>query len=71
MYIIIAVICFMQIGSLKQDLCFTSEVPLEFKDVAECSSEMHNISNYMDKDLKEKNVSISFFCKEKITPINI
>ena len=70
MFKIFAVICFMQIGSLPQDLCFTSEVPLKFKSISECSLSMNRISNYMDEDLKEKNISIAFICKEKLTPIN-
>jgi hypothetical protein len=31
MYIISAVICFIAVGTLQIDLCFKSEVPLEFK----------------------------------------
>ena len=60
----------MQIGSLPQDLCFTSEVPLKFKDISKCTLSMNRMADYMDEDLKEKNISIAFLCREKLTPIN-
>ena len=57
--------------SLKQDLCFHSEVPLKFKTIEECSVAMNNLADYMDTDLVARSSSIAFFCRPKITPIYI
>ena len=71
MFKILAVICFMQVGELKQELCFHSEVPLKFKTIEECSVAMNNLADYMDTDLVARSSSIAFFCRPKITPIDI
>ena len=71
MFKLLAVICFMQVGELKQDLCFQSSVPLEFKNKVECTTVMNNLANYMDKDLVKRQASIVLYCKQDVTPIDV
>jgi len=64
-------ICFLAIGSNEMDLCFKSEVPLNFKTEDKCKYEMDSIIDYMDADLTEREISILFKCiKEKAKEIN-
>ena len=73
MFKIFAVICFMGAGSLEQDLCFKSEVPLQFNSNKECQVSLDGLVNYLDEDLKERNVSLILTCGEfkKTEKINI
>ena len=73
MFKIFAVICFMGAGSLEQDLCFKSEVPLKFNTNTECQVSLDGLANYLDEDLKERNVSLMLTCatNKKIEKINI
>ena len=65
MFKILAVICFVDIGELQQDLCFRSEVPLQFDTVQHCANNMNNLADYLTLDLEERNVSIVFRCTEQ------
>ena len=49
-------------GSLEQDLCFKSEVPLKFNTNTECQVSLDGLANYLDEDLKERNVSLMLTC---------
>ena len=73
MFKIFAVICFMGAGSLEQDLCFKSEVPLHFNSNTECQVSLDGLVNYLDEDLKGRNVSLILTCGEfkKTEKINI
>ena len=67
MFKIFAVICFLSVGDLGHNLCFKSEVPLEFKDIPSCEFVLDNLIDYMDKDLKERQTTIIFKCKNNET----
>jgi hypothetical protein len=62
MFKIFAVICFLNIGTLDQTLCFKSNVPVLFNDSKECNYALDNIADYMDYDLKERKTTIVFKC---------
>ena len=73
MFKIFAVICFMGAGSLEQDLCFKSEVQLKFNTNTESQVALDGLANYLDEDLKERNVSLMLTCGgyKKTEKINI
>ena len=67
MYIISAVICFLAVGTYNIDLCFNSQVPLKFKNIEECRTELNKLIDYTNADLQERNTRIVFSCiQEKI-----
>ena len=64
MFKIFCVICFTQMGSLQNTLCFPSDIPLEFDTLDQCKLEKDRIIAYMHKDLVDRKTSIHFLCKE-------
>ena len=71
MFKMLAIVCFMQVGIQKQDLCFPSEVPLRFHTKEECRHTMNYLADYMNNDLKERNTAITFICKKEKHSINL
>ena len=72
MFKIFCVICFTQIGSLSNTLCFPSSIPIEYKTLEQCNLEKDKIIAYMHKDLVDRETSIMFVCKENLgNKINI
>ena len=71
MFKIFAVLCLMNIGELGQDLCFKTQVPLNFNNTVECQTTLNKLVDYLDADLKEREVTIIFGCKEDLQKINI
>ena len=67
MYIISAVICFLAVGTYNIDLCFKSEVPLKFKNIENCRTELNKLIDYTNADLQERNTRIVFSCIQEKT----
>ena len=55
-------ICFLSVGEIKQDLCFKSEIPLEFDNLPSCKFNLDRVADYMHSDLLERNTTILFHC---------
>jgi len=68
---IFAVLCLMNIGEASQNLCFKSQVPLDFKNKIDCQIAMNNLVNYLDKDLRERQTTIAMVCQQDLKQINI
>ena len=68
---IFAVLCLMNVGNTSNNLCFKSEVPLNFKNKLDCQIALDNLINYLDKDLKERQTSLAMICKQNTEKINI
>ena len=64
MFKIFATICFLSIGTGSQTLCFKSEVPLQYKNIKNCTLDRDKIVDYMHNDLVKRNVTILFKCNE-------
>ena len=59
---IFAVICLMNVGNLEQNLCFKSQVPLDFKNKIDCQFALDRLINYLDEDLKQRQTSLAMIC---------
>ena len=62
MFKIFAMICMLNVGELDQTLCFKSEVPLNFNNNVECNLAKNNLADYLDRDLKERRLTVIFRC---------
>lgn len=65
MFKIYAMICFLTMGPTDQTLCFKSEVPLQYKNLKNCSLDKERIINYMHEDLVDRQVTIIFKCSNQ------
>jgi hypothetical protein len=68
---IFAVLCLMNVGDLNQNLCFKTQVPLDFKNKIDCQLALDNFINYLDGDLKKRQTSLAMICKQDSQTINI
>ena len=66
MFKIFCVVCFTQMGTLQNTICFPSSIPIEFDTIEQCNLEKDRIANYMHKDLVERNASVYLQCAENI-----
>tara|TARA_R110000822_G_scaffold12410_4_gene44978 strand:- start:491 stop:724 length:234 start_codon:yes stop_codon:yes gene_type:complete len=64
MFKLTAVICFLSMGVDNLDLCMKAELPIIFQTHVECREKGTHIAEYMDKDLINRNVAITFACEE-------
>ena len=71
MFKISALICFLAVGTHNIDLCFNSQVPLKFKNIEQCRTELNKLIDYTNADLQERNTRIVFSCvkEEKVETI--
>ena len=68
---IFAVLCLMNVGETANNLCFKTEVPLNFKNNLECQISMNKLADYLDTDLKERQVTLAMVCAQEEQKINI
>ena len=68
---IFAVLCLMNVGNTSNNLCFKSEAPLNFKNNIDCQISMNKLANYLDTDLKERQMSLAMVCAQEEIKINI
>tara|TARA_Y100001938_G_C7766165_1_gene270974 strand:+ start:118 stop:336 length:219 start_codon:yes stop_codon:yes gene_type:complete len=68
---IFAVLCLMNVGNLEQNLCFKSEVPLNFKNNLDCQISMNKLADYLDTDLKQRQMTLAMVCAQEEQKINI
>jgi hypothetical protein len=52
MFKIMAMICFLGVGNLQQNLCFNANIPHEFKTMPECMQYVKMTINRLDADFK-------------------
>ena len=71
MFKIFAVLCFINIGSLEQTLCFKTQVPLDFKNNTDCQIALDNFVKYLDEDLKKRQTTLIMKCNPDMEKINI
>ena len=71
MFKIFAVLCLMNIGHLEQNLCFKTQVPLDFKNNTDCQIALDNFVKYLDTDLKKRQTTLIMKCKEDLEKINL
>ena len=67
----IAVICFLAIANTQNNVCFNkaepfSEKPLKFDTLEKCQEFTKLGVNMLDKDLKLRNVHLSFYCESEL-----
>lgn len=64
MWFINTLICLVQIGSLQQTLCFENvQIPISFKDYNSCNVAVDNLVDYLNDDLKKRQITIIFKCE--------
>ena len=68
---IFAVLCLMNIGEASQNLCFKTQVPLDFKNGTDCQIALDNFVNYLDADLKEREITLIMKCNEDLETIDL
>ena len=68
---IFAVLCIINAGDLNQNLCFKTEVPLEFKNRIDCQINLNKLVDYLDADLKERQITLIMKCNEDQLQFNI
>jgi len=68
---IFAVLCLMNIGEASQNLCFKSQVPLDFKNKIDCQVAMNNLADYLNNDLIERQTTLAMICQQDLKQINI
>ena len=68
MFKIFAVICLMNVGHLDQNLCFKSQVPLDFRNKIDCQFALDRLINYLDEDLKQRKTSLAMICLQDTNP---
>lgn len=65
---VMAIICFLSMGTEEITMCFTGAMPsvnktvMEFKTFEKCKTFIKNSALYMTEDLKERNIAINFYC---------
>jgi hypothetical protein len=58
-----ALICFLAIGAYSQDLCFfNGEVPVDFPTLNDCNEFAMQAVDYMNEDLINRNIKLTFQC---------
>ena len=57
-----ALICFMGVGNLQQNLCFNASIPHEFKTMPACMEYVKITINKLDSDFKKRKVTMAFKC---------
>ena len=68
---IFAVLCLVNVGDLNQNLCFKTQVPLDFKNRIDCQMNLNKLVDYLDADLKERQITLIMGCKENQLQYNI
>ncbi len=71
MFKIFASICFLSIGATDQTLCFSSEVPLRFKNEIDCKIARDRVVDFMHEDLLERKTTILFQCTEEVQTLEL
>ena len=71
MFKIFAVLCLMNIGELGQDLCFKTQVPLDFNNNIECQKTVNSLVDCLDADLQKRQITVIFGCRQDLEKINI
>jgi len=67
MFKIMAMICFMGVGNLQQNLCFNASIPHEFKTMPECMQYVKMTITRLDADFKKRRVTMAMFCKPALS----
>jgi len=69
---VMAIICFLSMGTEEIMMCFTGAMPvvnksvtMEFKTFEKCKSFIKNSALYMSEDLKERQIAINFYCYQE------
>ena len=68
---IFAVLCLVNVGDLNQNLCFKTEVPLDFKNRIDCQMNLNKLVDYLDADLKARQITLIMKCNEDQLQFNI
>ena len=74
MFKIIATVCFLSVGSEKQDLCMSGVIPMTtgIPTSQICLQSIKEIAEYVDEDFKSRNISMNLKCvKDNYGPTNI
>jgi hypothetical protein len=68
---IFAVLCIINAGDLNQNLCFKTEVPLDFKNIIDCQMNLNKLVDYLNADLKKRQITLIMKCNPDMEKINI
>ena len=66
MFNIIATICFLELSTLPPMCLANAYIPIDFETKDECLLKRNILVDEIDKDLKNRNVSMFLYCIEKI-----
>ncbi len=65
MFYITAFICMLQINALPVPVCFAdASIPYSFKTENECLEKRDNLIELIDQELKDRKMSMVFYCKQ-------
>tara|TARA_R100001163_G_C4923256_1_gene102539 strand:+ start:283 stop:507 length:225 start_codon:yes stop_codon:yes gene_type:complete len=65
MFYIAATICFLHIQTFAMPVCFEyAAIPYKFGKKAECDLKRDQLIDLLDKDLKERQISMVLYCTE-------
>ena len=70
MFKITALICFLGMGSLQQNLCFNADIPHLFPNTAECMEYVKASILKLDKEFVKRKVTMAFKCETVLKKMN-